>query len=736
MKLCGKRKKADNRGIALVLVIVAIALASILTAVLFSISLLNYRMKVTERHSKDNFYSAEMVLDQIHAGLQQEVSEAAGLAYSRAMQTYKVNSEEERVAAFRSDYLNSIRNTLKDPSVADDSVYYVGGPENGESRVAGLYLDGIVSYLDKALASELESGSLRVSSADPRMISTTAGLRLKELLVEYTDSDGYYTRIQTDILIGFPDISLKESTILPNVFEYTFVADKGIVASQVSSAVFQESIYAGEEGIDVSGRSNLGFEGGNYVVTSGQVKVDNTSQFHLSGGSLWARGIDLQGGTLELEGSAYIADDLTLSKTGSWVSMGGSYIGYGSGDGPDQQSAIILNGNQSTVDLTGLNELLLYGNSYINAQKITYDTGSGFTEAEHNNRNNILMGNSLSLKSDQIVYLAPAECLGTMGGNILLGKNPMSAQEYTKWFETLPHTEGDAYQRLDVNKEVKILGKPLAEYGLTKDSFRTVFRTINGESICYVYLDLSADQAAAYYRDYAAAARETLEKYAGRYRNQIFLSPDFTEIFSRGNLVSFDTLGGGLSIVSNTINSGMDQDTKVKLEERRLEFGRTFRSLCSKLSANYQALTPEELTRSVYENVIRTDILNGLTATKVYESGGFKAIVTRDNVSVTQGDKVKLVISAGDVEVSGSFSGLIIAGGRIVIKPNTGAVFSADKENVSRLLNYKLADTHKSLIATYFVDGSRYALEGSGTDWMEGYVDLEKIVVFDNWKKE
>ena len=51
MKRSWKRKKADNRGMAMVLVIVAIALVTLLVSVLLSVSLLNYQMKVTEKKS-------------------------------------------------------------------------------------------------------------------------------------------------------------------------------------------------------------------------------------------------------------------------------------------------------------------------------------------------------------------------------------------------------------------------------------------------------------------------------------------------------------------------------------------------------------------------------------------------------------------------------------------------------------------------------------------------------------
>ena len=72
MKICGRNPKifsrvrqfhrrTDNKGSAMVVVIIAMAFIGILASVLMYMSLLNYQMKVNNLKAKDNFYSAETV---------------------------------------------------------------------------------------------------------------------------------------------------------------------------------------------------------------------------------------------------------------------------------------------------------------------------------------------------------------------------------------------------------------------------------------------------------------------------------------------------------------------------------------------------------------------------------------------------------------------------------------------------------------------------------------------------
>lgn len=73
-----KEQKQNNRGSSIILVLAVIAIVGILAAVLLSVSLMNYRMKVVNLHSQKNFYDAETVLNEIKTGLEDDVSYAAG----------------------------------------------------------------------------------------------------------------------------------------------------------------------------------------------------------------------------------------------------------------------------------------------------------------------------------------------------------------------------------------------------------------------------------------------------------------------------------------------------------------------------------------------------------------------------------------------------------------------------------------------------------------------------------
>ena len=73
-----KRKKRGlgDRGSAMVMVIVIIAFVAILASVLMFLSFSGYQMRAADRRTKDNFYTAETVLDEINVGLQGEISDA------------------------------------------------------------------------------------------------------------------------------------------------------------------------------------------------------------------------------------------------------------------------------------------------------------------------------------------------------------------------------------------------------------------------------------------------------------------------------------------------------------------------------------------------------------------------------------------------------------------------------------------------------------------------------------
>lgn len=748
----------DNKGYAIVMVIVALALGMILVGVLLSISLLNYKMKVTEYNSKDNFYSAEVVLDQIYAGLQNEVSEAAGTAYMEAMQKYKTSdaadAEAARTYQFNQDYIIALREALVDPATGDDTKYYVGGNAAEYNATTQMYNLGLCAFLDQTLASKIKNGSLTVTadgSTTGNMVATASGITLEKLKICYTDDKGFYSEIQTDILIGFPQFSLKETSIIPNVFEYALIAKDSVEFSNVNSAVVKDDMFAGNDGISLSGSGVLFHDDVDYLVTGGEITVDTNSSLQLNSNYTWVRGVTVDGGELVTDTDLYVVDDLTLSGLSPYVSLDGNYYGYSGskvtdidlaeGTSAGSQSAMIVNCRKGVLELDNLQELLLGGNAFVGAGAVdTSDVGiAGAVNKD------VLLGTSLSNKADQIAFLVPEECIGTSNGVTLVGKNPMTEEEYEKWIDL--QADYYNYQFVDETKTVELLGKPLSDYfsGQGGVHYQTVFQNIHGETICYVYLKMNAEQAAVYYRDYVDAASDAMIEYIDRFGNNITLDTDYTDIQAKGNLVTYMTSSDTLTIVHDNLSS--DAALLADAQVTQGEYEQRYVALCSKLTTNFNGLTESEKNNNnVYLNLISTSAVSALTEPKIYVYGSNTGIVansdiTVQNQKVTIGgndySRVKLIVTSGDVSVQGDFDGLIISGGEVTIHSSTGSVYAQNKEDVTKLLQCKPVGggTNLSLIETYFINGDRYAFDGSDSN-TSTYVDLDGVIAYRNWIKK
>ena len=110
-----ERKKQNNAGSAIVLVIVVMALMGIMVTTILYMCLANFQMKANDLNSKNNFYTAETVLDEIRVGLQGEASAATDIAYMSVIQNYDAYSmdADARHAEFTYQYVDQLRATLK-----------------------------------------------------------------------------------------------------------------------------------------------------------------------------------------------------------------------------------------------------------------------------------------------------------------------------------------------------------------------------------------------------------------------------------------------------------------------------------------------------------------------------------------------------------------------------------------------------------------------------------------------
>ncbi|MBR5359980.1 MAG: hypothetical protein IK123_03735, partial [Lachnospiraceae bacterium] len=214
----------------------------------------------------------------------------------------------------------------------------------------------------------------------------------------------------------------------------------------------------------------------------------------------FAKNVKVDSGKLVLDGVSNIGDDLEIDGSDSDVKLLGSYIGYGdNNNSSDDSSSILINGANTKLDFSDLEKLVLSGYAFVGARKYdanaerrnavkhqldstyTADDGKDFIDdvdvyneklkemldsgslslptidpvtgqliylhdADKDkdptaaNNSDVMMGQSIGAKAEQILYMVPDECIGYYNdgsGVQFMGKNPMTADEYLMLTTTL-----------------------------------------------------------------------------------------------------------------------------------------------------------------------------------------------------------------------------------------------------------------------------------------------------------
>jgi type II secretory pathway component PulK len=88
--------KQNNDGASLVTVLVLVALLVIIVGVILTMTLMNYFMKEQNAQAQQNFYDAESALEEVRQGLILDLSDAAGMAYTKTLEQYENLSQTEK----------------------------------------------------------------------------------------------------------------------------------------------------------------------------------------------------------------------------------------------------------------------------------------------------------------------------------------------------------------------------------------------------------------------------------------------------------------------------------------------------------------------------------------------------------------------------------------------------------------------------------------------------------------
>lgn len=798
MRNITKTKRQQNQGFSLFTVLIAVSFVGILGLLVLYIALANFNMKVTDLKGKDSFYTAERALEEIRTGLQEDVGNAMSKAYTQVLETYNKENrsqdssmDRQRQSDFQDRFIKELMRTLRASQTTDDiySLDYLRG-----------YVDLEYDDSKESLIITNPTGTSPVMKAVKNVGKNTEdnGVLLKNLKVIYVDEKGHAAIICTDIRLLVPEVQFPTPSTLPDLMNMIVVADKGIICegNESTPTSINGSIYAGnlpaaatsdpDTSIQVTSGASLNVESGDKVVCKGEISVGLNSTF-TSGGSvnLWARGLNAASvKNVTLSGTTYFADDLTIAGKNNNVKISGNYYGYGSYEsatsddcvakdqyiqsdlsGAALSSAIVVNGKNTTLDLSDTQKLMIAGRNYIASSKVKAN--------DRTNTNDVVTGESLTVKGTQLAYLAPAEILGASG-------NPMTYDDY------LTHLNGA--DEISVNWDIAVEawgGRTLREIGVdSTEPVQAVFYNDNSATgYVYFYLNFTDAQKSADFMQMYYQNNPTIKTNMDKYLSFYFGGEDsgitvkdadsYLRYITNGNVLSYSGADAQGSLEEAT---GVNPGEKILQEE--VGYQNSWYALNRKMITSYDLLNKEvkedsgtmhdetDSDRSVYDNLVNEkkmvsyikDTVKDGTGKYVFtasdEDGGLQAIMYDNGetgvnktlkISENDADKLRLVVCTGDVEIEAGvkFQGIIMAKGTITLK--SGAQLESAPLEAARVFQAQMSsygDKDSIKPQDFFWEGDKYVLGNSASsgkkDTLNGSdtYSIADCVSYENWKKE
>lgn len=776
----GKLEKfhQDNRGGAMAMVLIIIAFISILAGVLMFAAYGGYQMRLVDKQGTDNFYSAETVLDEINAGLQLEVSNALAKSYEQVMVNYALyETAEERSEAFYKVYCEELMTALKDATTPNSynieklRGYLTSNVLGDGNPGAGLTANGSRTNFGSY-------GAIVESNVSPEaytMAQQDDGILLKDLKVSYVNKNGYVSIISTDIHIVLPSANFSQTSAFPGLDGYCLIADETLNMGNTFAGgeiQIKGNAYAGNMvlGTAVGGTtlaSDISFtraDGADpnslsVVVSRGDIEIAE-SKIVTENVEIWGENLILDTSEADLKGSTNLKDDLVLNGNASKATLTGEYAGFGNAAGEAAlSSAIVVNGKDSHLDLSGLTSMNISGRSYIATAAKENETD----ETVKQNTTDIAMGESVAVKSNQLIYLVPPEALGCIInddksiGESMYGSNPLKQSQYEEIVNN-----PDKYVLLDGTKQVAALGyKPLNNYiqqeevsgGTKKYVPEIIFKPTNGETLVYCYLRFKDEEAAnQYFADYYSVNYEQVNSYMKLYTKEIKLGSTDSMLYLNlaGNMLSFSESTGGTLV--NATDSYAEQKAASVISITKSDI---FKALSAKMVTNIAQLSSTEQGQTAFTNIIYRQYLEKVVNKFDTYGAGFVQIDTdgADTKSIilskydytvdsSTPDSVHMIISLGDVTVKKDFKGLIISATNISVDDSGDSdhkvcIEPLTLEDFTEMLLAKRVDgDDEYYVLDVFQDGKNYAYSGSGVkDVGTETVSMSDLIIYERWSK-
>ena len=467
-------KKRNNAGSTLMFIIIAVAFVGILATIILRVTLINVQTKSVDRSVKENFYTEEAAMDQVNLALQYISQEAMKKAYVSILSTYSAEDANASTSPsgqmniqnrFAKEYLGNLISELSGGGSAlnvsnqlvGEKLYQVSHIKSAMEAVMkeAMSADSSLEDYKKCLPEPKDANALQLElHYDPTNTTDTDYLLLKNLTVKYetdpSNKEGNQsTTVTTDIKMIVPNLNFEGGSIYPDFTKYCIIGDESVKTEGVHGSYANGNLYAGEYGLQVKGIYGTNNDatltvGGSssHLITRGDVEVFRMGKLVLGSDAnpltVWAEnyktssvvGANTAEAVLEVHGNSYIHDDLSMDAPYSTVTLAdGNYYGYTFNKdnvkdsktviSPGHSSAIVINGRNSALAMQdSMTSVLLGGRAFVSRNEAYSKTSL------NGDTSNIMLGQSISVKSDQSLYLVDSSYLSDGF------KNPMSLSEY------------------------------------------------------------------------------------------------------------------------------------------------------------------------------------------------------------------------------------------------------------------------------------------------------------------
>ena len=647
--------------------------------------------------------------------------------------------------------------------------------------------------------------------------------RVNETAPDTYTKTGYESVITTDIVIEIPYINFFRDSSA--ILDYALIGNEGIYfegADRGNTRTIEGNVYAGtcatetEENKkkfrdeDVYGGINfyncsVNFDS-NYLISKGDtnlrnatVNIGNTGS--MADSQLWVESLRTvesinknaaaEPSSLTVNGNMYVANDLELNARESSVDLNGHYYGYSNGAyvdrnntalanqnqetknllskyktvGHTQSSSLIINGNKSTLDLSGLNTLIVAGVAYIDLQSQAYsgDTINNNGGTSSNLIEEYATGESLALRTNQYMYLAPTSILTTT--------NPIKTSEVpekvwideTSWFgiakgyvkadnpvvakEVINRTTGESYTYfylnfLDKKREEYaklVLNMTDPENGFT-DMHPEIKKIIDDTNFTADELD----QIWEIKKELKNRAENSNVKPVIQLVNNAAAS-----IYTRGEITQISDAGLSSQRVEEDRALPLDYINKV---ERNLV--KHYQYLYAELDPKEEfSLTSQSLKEIEYEipndapvskYVSFEGMINGSDSPD-YKCG-YETHVFVGNYTLNNSSFKGIIICDGDVTISdgSNVEGLVIASGKIIVKGRGSIVANRsivqailDEERTEESKKESVTEKNMKYASTYLKEFQLKDSEYSGKDYTNRISSTEytDYISYQNWRK-